>query len=83
MAAAAKAPKTSTFVWEGKDRKGSIVKGELNGQNPALVKAQLRKQGISPTKVRKKGMSLGGAGKKIKPLDIAPVSYTHLRAHET
>ena len=71
MAAAAKAPKTSTFVWEGKDRKGSIVKGELNGQNPALVKAQLRKQGINPTKVRKKGMSLGGAGKKIKPLDIA------------
>lgn len=71
MAAAAKAPKTSTFVWEGKDRKGSIVKGELSGQNPALVKAQLRKQGINPTKVRKKGMSLGGTGKKIKPLDIA------------
>jgi type IV pilus assembly protein PilC len=71
MAAAAKAPKTSTFVWEGKDRKGSIVKGELSGQNPALVKAQLRKQGINPTKVRKKGMSLGGSGKKIKPLDIA------------
>lgn len=71
MAAAAKAPKTSTFVWEGKDRKGSIVKGELSGQNPALVKAQLRKQGINPTRVRKKGMSLGGAGKKIKPLDIA------------
>jgi type IV pilus assembly protein PilC len=71
MAAAAKAPKTSTFVWEGKDRKGSIVKGELSGQNPALVKAQLRKQGINPTKVRKKGISLGGTGKKIKPLDIA------------
>lgn len=71
MAAAAKAPKTSTFVWEGKDRKGAVVKGELNGQNPALVKAQLRKQGINPTKVRKKGMSLGGTGKKIKPLDIA------------
>ncbi|MDD1506775.1 type II secretion system F family protein [Pseudomonas sp. CNPSo 3701] len=71
MAAAAKAPKTSTFVWEGKDRKGSIVKGELSGQNPALIKAQLRKQGINPTKVRKKGMSLGGTGKKIKPLDIA------------
>ncbi len=71
MAAAAKAPKTSTFVWEGKDRKGSTVKGELSGQNPALVKAHLRKQGINPTKVRKKGMSLGGAGKKVKPLDIA------------
>ncbi|SHL16854.1 type II secretion system F family protein [Phytopseudomonas punonensis] len=69
--AAAKAAKTSTFVWEGKDRKGSVVKGELNGQNPALIKAQLRKQGINPTKVRKKGISLFGAGKKIKPLDIA------------
>jgi len=69
--ATAKAVKTSTFVWEGKDRKGSVVKGELNGQNPALVKAQLRKQGINPTKVRKKGISLFGAGKKIKPMDIA------------
>ena len=69
--AAAKAAKTSTFVWEGKDRKGSVVKGELNGQNPALVKAQLRKQGINPTKVRKKSISLFGGGKKIKPLDIA------------
>ena len=48
-----------------------MVKGELNGQNPALVKAQLRKQGINPTKVRKKGISLFGAGKKIKPMDIA------------
>jgi len=69
--AATKAAKTSTFVWEGKDRKGSVVKGELNGQNPALVKAQLRKQGINPTKVRKKGISLFGKGKKIKPIDIA------------
>ncbi|UQY36103.1 type II secretion system F family protein [Pseudomonas fulva] len=69
--AAAKAAKTSTFVWEGKDRKGSVVKGELSGQNPALIKAHLRKQGINPTKVRKKGMSLLGGGKKIKPMDIA------------
>lgn len=69
--AAAKAAKTSTFVWEGKDRKGAVVKGELSGQNPALVKAQLRKQGINPTKVRKKSISLFSGGKKIKPLDIA------------
>lgn len=68
---AAKALKTSVFTWEGKDKKGAIVKGELNGQNPALVKAQLRKQGINPTKVRKKATSLFGAGKKIKPMDIA------------
>ncbi|MGF6691027.1 type IV pilus assembly protein PilC [Metapseudomonas resinovorans] len=68
---AEKALKTSTFAWEGTDKKGSKVRGELSGQNPALVKAQLRKQGINPTKVRKKSTSLLSAGKKIKPLDIA------------
>ncbi|ARU89784.1 type II secretion system F family protein [Pseudomonas sp. M30-35] len=68
---AAKALKTSVFAWEGKDKKGATVKGELNGQNPALVKAQLRKQGINPIKVRKKSASLFSAGKKIKPMDIA------------
>lgn len=68
---ATKALKTSVFSWEGRDKKGAIVKGELSGQNPALVKAQLRKQGINPTKVRKKSTSLFSAGKKIKPMDIA------------
>ncbi|UTW06714.1 type II secretion system F family protein [Pseudomonas benzenivorans] len=68
---AAKALKTSVFTWEGTDKKGGKIKGELTGQNPALVKAQLRKQGINPTKVRKKPVSLFSAGKKIKPLDIA------------
>ncbi|QEY61333.1 type II secretion system F family protein [Metapseudomonas lalkuanensis] len=68
---AEKALKISTFAWEGTDKKGSRVKGEISGQNPALVKAQLRKQGINPIKVRKKSTSLLGAGKKIKPLDIA------------
>ncbi len=68
---AQKAIRTSVFSWEGTDRKGSKVKGELSGASPALVKAQLRKQGISPQKVRKKSVSLFGAGKKIKPMDIA------------
>ncbi|WP_137887288.1 type II secretion system F family protein [Pseudomonas sp. 2FE] len=68
---AVKAIKTSTFSWEGTDKKGSKIKGETSGQNPALVKAQLRKQGINPTKVRKKSVSLFSAGKKIKPIDIA------------
>jgi type IV pilus assembly protein PilC len=67
-----KALKTSVFTWEGKNKSGSVVKGEISGQNPSLVKAQLRKQGINPTKVRKKSsISLGGTGKKIKPMDIA------------
>ena len=67
----ANAAKTSIFAFEGLDRKGTKVKGELSGTNPALVKAQLRKQGINPTRVRKKSISLFGKGKKIKPLDIA------------
>lgn len=65
------AAKTVTFRWEGVDRKGVKTKGEITGQNPALVKAQLRKQGITPTKVVKKSALSFGAGKKIKPMDIA------------
>lgn len=68
---AEKALKTSTFSWEGTDRKGAKIKGESSGLNPALVKAQLRKQGINPLKVRKKAQPLFGVGKKIKPMDIA------------
>ncbi|MCV4281552.1 type II secretion system F family protein [Pseudomonas capsici] len=68
---ASKAVKVTVYTWEGLDKKGSKMKGELSGHNPALIKAQLRKQGINPTKVRKKAVSLFGKGKKIKPLDIA------------
>lgn len=68
---AEKAQKTSTFTWEGTNKKGATIKGEMSGQTPALVKAQLRKQGINPLKVKKKAVSLFSAGKKIKPLDIA------------
>ncbi|WCD81554.1 type II secretion system F family protein [Pseudomonas solani] len=68
---AEKAVKTSVFKWEGTDKKGTKVTGELSGINPSLIKAQLRKQGINPLKVRKKAVSLFGSGKKIKPLDIA------------
>jgi len=68
---ATKAPKVSVYSWEGLDKKGTKITGELNGHNPALIKAQLRKQGINPTKVRKKSVPFFGSGKKIKPLDIA------------
>jgi type IV pilus assembly protein PilC len=66
-----KTPKTSTYLWEGVDRKGNTLKGEASGSNLALIKAQLRKQGISPGKIRRKGSSLFGSGKKIKPQAIA------------
>ncbi|MDU9397320.1 type II secretion system F family protein [Pseudomonas sp. zfem003] len=68
---AEKAIKASVFKWEGTDKKGAKVTGEISGVNPALVKAQLRKQGINPLKVRKKTASLFSAGKRIKPMDIA------------
>ncbi|KXU37323.1 type II secretion system protein F [Ventosimonas gracilis] len=68
---AAKTLKTVTFAWEGKDRQGTLVKGEMNGQDPNLIRAQLRKQGIKPLKVRKKAASLFAPGKKITPMDIA------------
>ncbi|EGH98882.1 type II secretion system F family protein [Pseudomonas syringae] len=68
---ASKAVKVTVYTWEGVDKKGTKTSGELSGHNLALVKAQLRKQGINPTKVRKKSVSIFGKGKKIKPLDIA------------
>lgn len=64
--------KLATFSWEGTDRKGNKTKGTTTGPNVALVKAQLRKQGINPTKVRKQAVSLSGPKKKkITPFDIA------------
>lgn len=68
---AEKAQKLESYVWEGKDRKGNKAKGELTGSNLALVKAQLRKQGIIPDKVKKKPKPLFGGKKKITPFDIA------------
>lgn len=75
-APAVKAVKESMFAWEGTDRRGKKVKGEMSGTNDALVKALLRRQGVSPTRVRKKsGFSIGGkGGKKITTKDIAVFS---------
>ena len=68
----AAAKKSAMFVWEGKDKQGKLVKGELSGKSDAMVKAQLRRQGINPLKVKKKPKPLlgGAGGKKITPKDI-------------
>lgn len=58
------------FEWEGKNRNGQKQKGFLTAPNPELVKAKLRRQGIVPTKVRKKRKEFGGGG-KIQAADIA------------
>ena len=67
----AKEEKTYAFKYEGKDRRGTKVKGEVQGTNSALVKNQLRKQGILVTKINKQSTLFGKRSKKIKPLDIA------------
>ncbi len=71
-----KQQKTSTFNWEGVNRRGQNAKGEIIAINSAYAKAQLRKQGIEPRKVKKAveplfGIGSAGSGKKIKPADIA------------
>ncbi|MEM7708960.1 MAG: type II secretion system F family protein [Pseudomonadota bacterium] len=72
---ATKAIELPVFTWEGTDKRGSKIKGEQTAKNVNLVKAELRRQGINPTKVRKKAKPLFGAsGKSIKPQDIAVFS---------
>ena len=63
----------TTFSWVGVNSRGKRMEGELNGPNIAIVKAQLRKQGITPSKVKKKAQPLFGMNgdKPIKPKDMA------------
>ena len=65
----AQAKAATMFVWEGTDKTGKKVKGEMSGKSDALVKATLRRQGINPQKVKKKPKALfgGGGGKRITP----------------
>lgn len=62
----------TVFVWEGTDKRGVTMKGEQAAKNPNFVRAELRKQGITPKIVKPKPKPLfGGAGRKVSPLDIA------------
>lgn len=64
---------STVFVYEGTDKQGKKTKGEITSSNANIAKAELRKQGINPTKVSKKGggFNLAGMGAKITPGDIA------------
>jgi len=66
--------KADIFVWEGTNKAGKKVKGELSGSSDALIKAQLRRQGVNPSKVKKKTKPLLGGGKKITSKDITVFS---------
>lgn len=60
--------KVFTFVWEGKDRAGKTVKGEMRASGENIVNATLRRQGVINPRVKKVS---GRGGKKITPQDIA------------
>lgn len=62
---------STIYAWEGTNRKGRRVCGQTAGHNPALIKAQLRQQGICPGRVRKRASVLPSLTAPIKPLDIA------------
>src|SRR6478752_5092775 len=63
------------FVWEGTDKRGTKMKGESQSKSANLVRAELRKQGITPTVVKEKSKPMfGSAGKRITALEIATFS---------
>ena len=71
MAQAAKKKIPDKFTWEGVDRKGKKMKGELEGASVAFINASLRRQGIKPTKVRKVPKPLFAVKKKITAKDLS------------
>ncbi len=69
---ARKVEKALIYTWEGTDKKGKRLKGETRAATITLVRADLRKQGIIPLKIKKKPISIFSARKpKITPGDIA------------
>ena len=66
--AASRGIKEFVFEWEGKDRHGKQIRGEIRAVGENQVQATLRRQGVLPTKIKKRRMR---SGKKIRPKDIA------------
>ena len=68
MATAASKTTEFVFEWEGRDRNGKQVRGEIRAAGENQVTASLRRQGVNPTKIKKRRMRSGAS---IKPKDIA------------
>src|ERR1700742_1254613 len=58
------------FAWEGKDKRGNRVKGKSLAPDETILRSELRRQGIAPSKIRKQSAPVGRGG-KVKPEDIA------------
>jgi type IV pilus assembly protein PilC len=74
MAISATAGKKETqFLWEGKDKRGNKVRGKSLAANEASLRADLRRQGVAPTRVKSQSRAFRGGG-KVNALDIAVFS---------
>src|SRR5580692_5171533 len=58
------------FTWEGRDKKGNKVKGKSIAPDEAALRADLRRQGIAASRIRKQSNALKSGG-RVKPQDIA------------
>lgn len=67
MASPGKEDKQAVFSWEGKDKSGKIIRGELRAATETVVRTTLRRQGVMVTKVKKMG---AGGGGKVTDKDI-------------
>lgn len=69
MAATISRKPNQSFIWEweGKDRAGKVIRGELRAESETIAKTQLRRQGINILKIKKRR---AGFGKKITEKDI-------------
>ena len=59
--AAAKGPKDITFAWEGKDKAGKTVRGELRATGDAVARSTLRRQGVMVSSLKKQRARRGGS----------------------
>src|SRR5512139_486576 len=66
------AQRDTPFLWEGKDKRGKVVKGKSLAKDEPSLRAELRRQGVAPSRIRKQSSRV--AGGKVKPEDIAVFS---------
>lgn len=59
------------FLWEGKDKRGKVVKGKTLAKDETALRTMLRQQGVAPNRIKKQSARIGG---KVKPADIAVFS---------
>ncbi|HXC59610.1 MAG TPA: type II secretion system F family protein [Steroidobacteraceae bacterium] len=66
------AARDTPFLWEGKDKRGKVVKGRSLAKDELALRAELRRQGVAPSRIKKQSGKI--AGGKISPGDIAVFS---------